>query len=763
MDGGEDRVAPSDVLSMDAIADAPTQPDSSAMPDAAASDGSLMGLNQRCSASRPCPAGLTCVDGTCQLDCGGNTRCGSPSRCCAAGEVCAADTCIAPGAPCTPTPGCGAVTGSCPSGQYCDAALMRCLPNTATTMCTVPAARSFRPVEAWAWRGSAAHPDYKGVLSTPIVADVDHDGASDVLVLAYKDPPASFGGNVPPLAILCALSGPGDCMGRARELWCSEPQTDPTRELNSYSNIAVADLDATDGRNQLTIIAQMRLGSTGSGGIVAFDERGSRLWMGRRMDGSLVNTDSGLSIGSFGSVAIADLEGDGRSEIIVGNTVFESNGLLRWQDTTPCWGSLGPHSYAADISNPPDGTQEVICGGTVYSSTGTRLWRGAGLPAGWGGLADFDSDNRPEIVVVNAGQIAMFRADGTPASAVTSFASIGLNGNGGAPTIADLDGDSIPEIGIAGGSVYAALRVVQRGAMFVFERAWSMPADDTSSSSTGSAMFDFDGDGQYEVIYQDTCRARVFAGRDGAVLMDIPNISGTAANYPTVADLNGDGRAEFVTVSDSYYARSGIIPCPATTPRTDGVRVFRDANDNWQSTRAIWNQFSYSVTNVCDGVDSVCEMAENQHGAVPRRPRASWTGALNSFRVNTQLGLVARRAADLVVVSLAANVASCPTEYILRADVANRGALAAPSGTPVSFYRRDGMGMRALLGTVMLPRSLAPGGTARVELRVAPPMAGTFEVIAVINDDGTGAGTLRECNADNNASAPLTVDCTIIG
>ena len=80
MDGGEDRVAPSDILSMDAVADAPSQPDSTVMPDAATSDGPLMGLNQRCSASRPYPAGLTCVDGTCQLECGGNARCGAPAR-----------------------------------------------------------------------------------------------------------------------------------------------------------------------------------------------------------------------------------------------------------------------------------------------------------------------------------------------------------------------------------------------------------------------------------------------------------------------------------------------------------------------------------------------------------------------------------------------------------------------------------------------------------------------------------------------------------
>lgn len=756
-DAAVDRVAPSDSATMDAVSDS-SAADASSSADALDRDGPPMGVGQRCSATRACPAGLSCVDGTCQLDCGGDARCGSPSRCCAASEVCAGDACVAPGAPCTPTPGCGVGAGTCASGQYCDSALMRCLPNAATTMCTVDAARSFRPVEAWAWGGSSARPEFKGVLSTPIVADIDHDGASDVLVLAYKDPPAAFGGNIPPVAILCALSGAGDCRGGARELWCSEPQADIAEDLNSYGNIAVADLDATDGRNELTTIAMMRLGADGAGGIAAFDERGARLWRGRRMDGTVIDTSS-----YFGSIAIADLEGDGRAEIIVGNAVFDSTGVLRWQGSGACGGSLGAHAFAADLSNPPDGRLEVVCGGTVYNADGTQLWRAASLPAGWGGVADFDGDSRPEVVVVNAGSIAIFRADGAPATGVVSFASLGLDGNGGAPTIADVDGDSVPEIGIAGANRYVVVRVEPRaGGMLGLARSWSQPADDASSSSTGSAMFDFDGDGQFEVIYQDTCRARVFAGRDGAVLMDIPNISGTAANYPTVADLNGDGRAEFITVTDSYYARAGLIPCPATTPRTDGVRVFRDANDNWQSTRGIWNQYSYAVTNVCDGVDSVCEMTENQHGAIPRRQRASWSPALNNFRVNAQLGVVARRAADLVVASLSANVSACPSEYVLRADIANRGALAAPADTPVSFYRVDGM-TRALLGTARLPRALLPGGTIRLELRVMPAMAGRFDVIAVVNDDGMGAATVRECSSSNNSSAPLSVDCTLIG
>jgi hypothetical protein len=724
-----------------------------------AADGAIEGVGRRCAGSRPCPAGLSCVDGTCRVDCGGASRCGAPERCCAMTEVCAAGACVAPGMACTPTPGCGGPVGTCPSGQYCDAALMRCLPNTAVGMCTVPAASSFRPVQAWAWTGSARNPAYRGVLVTPVVADIDHDGASDVLVLAYRDPPSSFGGSITTQAILCALSGPGDCSGGARELWCSTPDADPTRELNGWGNIAVADLDATDGRNELTILAGLRLGSVGGGGIAAFDARGNRLWVGRRADGTVVDATV-----YGGGIAIADLEGDGRAEIIAGNAVFESTGVLRWQDTTPCWGGLGPHSFAADVSVPPDGELEVICGGTVYSRAGRRLWAGAGLPAGWSGIADFDGNGTPEIVVVNAGTIAAYRHDGTVFAPPTTFASLGLDGSGGPPTIADLDGDTTPDIGVAGASRYGTLSLVPRaGGMFAFTRRWTQPADDTSSSSTGSAMFDFDGDGNYEVIYQDTCRARVFAGRTGDVLMDIANISGTATNYPTVADLNGDGRAEFVTVTDSYYARSGLIPCPAATPRTDGVRVFRDANDNWQSTRGIWNQHAYSVTNVCDGVDSVCEGAENQHGAIPRRTRAPWTAGVNSFRVNAQLGLAARRAADLVVLSVDADVSRCPTAYTLRADVANRGALSVPANTPVAFYRRDAMGVRSLLGTTTLGRTLSPGGTARVELPVMPAAPGVFEVIVVPNDDGMGARAVRECNTDNNASAPVTVDCTLIG
>src|SRR5437868_179648 len=74
------------------------------------------GFGNRCDGTHACPSGLRCVDGICHLDCSGASHCGSPERCCAASEVCTASGCLAPGAACTPAPGCGGSgVASCPS------------------------------------------------------------------------------------------------------------------------------------------------------------------------------------------------------------------------------------------------------------------------------------------------------------------------------------------------------------------------------------------------------------------------------------------------------------------------------------------------------------------------------------------------------------------------------------------------------------------------------------------------------------------------
>ena len=79
-------------------------------------------------------------------------------------------------------------------------------------------------------------------------------------------------------------------------------------------------------------------------------------------------------------------------------------------------------------------------------------------------------------------------------------------GMGGPPTIADMDGDGVPEIGVAGQVYYT-----------VFNRdgsvRWKSAIRDRSSNSTGSTVFDFDGDGSVEVVYRDELFLRVYRAR----------------------------------------------------------------------------------------------------------------------------------------------------------------------------------------------------------------------------------------------------------
>jgi hypothetical protein len=108
-------------------------------------------------------------------------------------------------------------------------------------------------------------------------------------------------------------------------------------------------------------------------------------------------------------------------------------------------------------------------------------------------------------------------------------------GKGGPPTVADFDGDGMPEIGIAGGSKYSVFDT--DGAVL-----WSVTTQDASSAITGSSVYDFEGDGVADVVYGDEINLYVFSGNDGTVkLKYAPHNSGTAIEYPVIADVDNDG------------------------------------------------------------------------------------------------------------------------------------------------------------------------------------------------------------------------------
>jgi hypothetical protein len=68
------------------------------------------------------------------------------------------------------------------------------------------------------------------------------------------------------------------------------------------------------------------------------------------------------------------------------------------------------------------------------------------------------------------------------------------------------------------------------------------------------------------------------------------NSSRTRTEYPVIADVDGDFKANIV-FSTNNDSDAALV--------TDaGIEVFKDSLDNWVSTRPIWNQHTYHITNI---------------------------------------------------------------------------------------------------------------------------------------------------------------------
>ncbi|MDX9723324.1 MAG: FG-GAP-like repeat-containing protein, partial [Myxococcota bacterium] len=546
---------------------------------------------RRCNTQVPCPDGFVCEEGVCAIDCHGNARC--TSVCCAEGELCYLGQCTTPGEACgavAPTT-CGAL-GSCPPEQQCDPSLERCMPIPQSTTCEYRPSADFAPQELWHWEGFSENPAFGHAIATPAVADLNGDGVSDIVVPVTAHVPGTptVGG------ILCALSGPGDCDGGPAELWCTPP-TGPL--VNWVASPAIADLD---GDGALTIIAGAARGNPMVYGIVGYTAEGELIPDFGTHEGNPVDV-----MVFVGAPAVADLDGDGSAEVFVGFTVFDSEGHLLWSKAGATGnGSYGPLTVAVDLDGVPG--LELVGGNMAYHASGSEAWGptadARGFADGWPAIADFDLDGHAEVAVISQGILRIFDRHGMLFSSNHGQ----VEGHGGPPTIADFDGDGRPDIAIASRNALTVFRVGD-DLEHTISPLWSTSSRDFSSNFTGVSVFDFDGNGLSEVIYGDECYVRVYEGPgDGLggtrTLFEVPNTSCTGTEYPVVADVTGDGRAEFIVVANnaenmatacSPYVTQCRTAYPGYTPR-HGVTVYRDAKDNWVSTLPIWNQHSYHVT-----------------------------------------------------------------------------------------------------------------------------------------------------------------------
>ncbi len=480
------------------------------------------------------------------------------------------------------------------------------------------------------------------VISIPVVADVDGDGLTEVVLnLTQTDGGSWPSGNI---VVLDGQSG-------------IEALRIPHDPLNDQfgsqgrSTVAVGDVSG-DGVPDIIYASRPVSGSQSL--IVAVDGTGSLLWTSHVSGGA-----DYLFTVINGAISVANFDDDDRAEIVVGASLIDDDGLVVWDQggVGATFGSnqgyIGGISAIADLSG--DGSPEIISGRDAWvvdwqpgpSVTVSSLWSYSGND-GYPAIADLDGNGSPEVVLVASGELIVLDGQtgllwcgrdptdaacmGNPANRTqpATLPGGGAGNRGGPAVIADFDSDGRPEVGVAGGQTYTLFDfnrsgeiVVQPpgdpvpglGAAFV---KWTRTISDPSSSSGGSSAFDFDGDGIAEALFADECFFRVYAGDDGSVELEIENTSSTIHEYPITADVDDDGETEVLVVANPI----------GTCPHADrsGVYAYASPSDDWEPTAAVWTQHGYHVTNALPS------------GHVPASETSHWTlPGLNAYRASARM------------------------------------------------------------------------------------------------------------------------------
>jgi hypothetical protein len=598
-----------------------------------------------------------------------------------------------------------AVSGGCSTTSSNEEANARGASNLSDTCEVIPPfIPNFEPELQWEWTGSSILPEFKQVMMTPIVIDVNADGVPDVVFSSFRDAP---GDEVDwKEGVLRAISG-----ADGSDLWAV---TDPAYRIKGAASLAAGDID-NDGLVEICGIP------FNGRGIICYENDGTFKFR---------SAEDAFDYNEWGGPSLADLDGDGTVEILDGNRVYSNTGVLKWVGSDGMGGAqyTGPVSFAADIDG--DGKQEVINGRSVYRHDGTLKCANTSIPHGLAAVGNFDGDTNGEIVVSGHKRVSLLDDDCTLLWSQTIPGGC-ADGCGGAPTIADVDGDGVPEIAVVGDN---ALSVFKADGTLL----WTRTIQDWSSGKSAASAFDFEDDGQLELVFADEVALRIYNGATGEVRWQHRHSSGTTHENPVIVDVDGDLAADIVVAANNL-----------AYPPYNGIRVYHDKREGWARTRGIWNQHAYSITNV------------NNDGTIPAQPARHWLKPkLNTFRSNVAgyfgEGESPYAAPDFVVSQVSA---VCDGSTLtLSASVVNQGARSVAAGLEVAFYRGNPASGGTLLGVTTIPTAIPAGGSAPVSLSVGTqPADGSNQVFIVADDNGSGTGRDAECNETNN-SASATVD-----
>jgi hypothetical protein len=241
------------------------------------------------------------------------------------------------------------------------------------------------------------------------------------------------------------------------------------------------------------------------------------------------------------SVAIGDLDGDGKPDLAVANFDDHTVSVLR---NTAVSGSITTGSFASKVDFTTGGGPESVA------------------------IGDLDGDGKPDLVVpnYNSTTVSVFRNTSTSGSITTgSFASKVDFATGSWPqfvAIGDLDGDGKPDLAVGnqGSNTVSVLRNTAASGSITTGSFASKVDFTTGSYPLTVAIGDLDGDGKPDLAVANSGENTVSVLRNTAISGSITSGSfaakvdfatGSGPYSVAIGDLDGDGKPDLAVTNYS--------------------------------------------------------------------------------------------------------------------------------------------------------------------------------------------------------------------
>ncbi len=243
-----------------------------------------------------------------------------------------------------------------------------------------------------------------------------------------------------------------------------------------------------------------------------------------------------FTTGSFPhGVAICDVDGDGKPDVIVVNSNDNTVSIFR---NTSASGSITANSFAPKVDFATGSSPDFIATG------------------------DVDGDGKPDLVItnVNSNTVSVFRNTSTSGSIAFAPKVDFSSTNPGGVVICDIDGDGKPDIIVANASNNSLSVFRNTSTSGTITTSSFAPKIDFTTGSNPSDIVagDMDGDGKPDLIVANTYNNTVSVFRNTSTSGSITassfalKVDITVGSNPwglTIGDVDGDGKLDIVVAN----------------------------------------------------------------------------------------------------------------------------------------------------------------------------------------------------------------------